>query len=220
MLPFHSSNCEVEVFPGDQVECNVAVHKRSKARSGVRIKLVKEADLPRERGVVISLKDARGFVRSINNLHDLYFDIRGNDLASRIKLGMLVEFFVLSGSKEKKSQLRAIRLVEISEETAFKRSSAKAAKEIKEGVIALFSKGTVTYVESDLGSPDLSLRKGETVEFSIALDKRNKTTRRATNIRRLREQGVVITCRDSRGKIRRSEFPEEPPIFFSMKDVC
>lgn len=108
----------VTLWPGDIVEFNIAIEKRTRIRSAVNIELIKPKELPREVGVISSVKNSFGFIKSTEREEEVYFHFSELDKTideSSLQPGQELEFSVVKNSWFKK--LLAIRIKPVAKGT-------------------------------------------------------------------------------------------------------
>jgi len=93
---------KISLWPGDVVSFNVATDKRTKSRSAVGVELVTPTNLPREIGVVSSVKNSFGFIKCTDRDEEVYFHFSELDNADSVTPGTELEFSVVKNSWFKK----------------------------------------------------------------------------------------------------------------------
>eukprot|EP01117_Protostelium_nocturnum_P004597 TRINITY_DN165_c0_g1_i1.p1 TRINITY_DN165_c0_g1~~TRINITY_DN165_c0_g1_i1.p1 ORF type:complete len:1096 (+),score=427.06 TRINITY_DN165_c0_g1_i1:121-3408(+) len=232
---------KVALWPGDVVAFNIATDKRTKSKSAVNVELVSPTQLPREVGVVSSVKNSFGFIKCPEREEEVYFHFSELDNVDSVVPGTELEFSVVKNSWFKK--LLAIRIKTLNKGSV-KFAPGKPNEVRYTGIVDRELKGRgregfggkISYktddspaVEEggiagltliDFNGEDVdsryALRRGDKVEFSIAEDARTKAMK-ATNIVPHTEVGVVSTVKENFGFIKLANSQDE--IFFHQSEV-
>jgi len=235
------------VWPGDEVEFNIVVNRKTKQRGATNVVLVKSKELPREIGVLISVKNYFGFIKCQNRIDEVYLHFSElESILSEESIAHLsaeesleLEFSVVTDSWNNKPVAvlpkilpkNTVKFVEIIEG----RVNGVVQKEIK---WPTHSSSYNTHHSDSLGK--ISYQIGETNEqlefdvedvdkmFSHNLRKGDKVSfeiainkqsnsRKATNIQLQREDGIVDGIKSNYGFIQLENVDER--IFFHESEV-
>eukprot|EP01116_Phalansterium_solitarium_P021947 TRINITY_DN7051_c0_g1_i1.p1 TRINITY_DN7051_c0_g1~~TRINITY_DN7051_c0_g1_i1.p1 ORF type:complete len:1112 (+),score=427.34 TRINITY_DN7051_c0_g1_i1:1242-4577(+) len=202
-------------YPGDEVEFNVAVDKRTGVRSATNVRIVKRNELSRERGVITAVKEGFGFIDSAVAEAEYYFSFSEVADADRDKLkaDTEVEYSVVTSSwNSKKQAIRltvlppgSVKFTEVGEQkyrgTVERELKSQSGLRGRGRQSDLFG-GQISYKPAgedkeqllEFAGTDIerrfSVRIGDGVEFQLGTDLRTKQTY-ATNIVPLKVQGIV-----------------------------
>jgi len=221
---------KVALWPGDGVAFNIATDKRTKTRSAVNVELVSPTQLPREVGVVSSVKNSFGFIKCTDRDEEVYFHFTELDNTEGVAPGTELEFSVVKNSWFKK--LLAIRIKTLNKGSLklpvqdgrytgiVDRELRGRGREGYGGKISYsVEEGGLTSL-IDFNGEDVdsryTLRRGDKVQFSIAEDPRTKA-QRASNVVPHTEVGVVCTTKENFGFIKLASSNDE--IFFHQSEV-
>jgi len=224
---------KLALWPGDVVAFHVATDKRTKSRSAVGVELVTPTQLPREVGVVSSVKNSFGFIKCTDRDEEVYFHFSEMDNPDNVTPGTELEFSVVKNSWFKK--LLAIRIKTLGKGSV-KFSNKQEAKQV--GIVDRELRGRgrdgfggkISYKTEERDDapfsladfngedvdPRFTLRRGDRVQFTLVEDPRTKALR-ATNIIPQTEVGVVSTTKENFGFIRLQTSSDE--IFFHQSEV-
>jgi len=216
---------KLALWPGDVVAFHIATDKRTKTRSAVNVELVTPTQLPREVGVVSSVKNSFGFIKCTDRDEEVYFHFSEVQHPEPVTPGMELEFSVVKNSWFKK--LLAIRIKPLSKgsvkfpvKVLEGRHTGTVDRELRGrgregygGKISYHPEGSEELSSLiDFNGDDVdaryTLRKGDRVQFGIVEDPRTKNLR-ATNIVPHTESGVVCTTKENFGFIKLAASQEE-----------
>ncbi|ESO83947.1 hypothetical protein LOTGIDRAFT_108249 [Lottia gigantea] len=239
---------EYTLVQGDFVEFNIATDRRDKLQRATNIALLEETFLKvgeqRETGLVVSLKDAYGFIQCVDKDVRIFFHYSELlDPTHVLKVQDEMEFTVTQDPSSPSRQI-AIRIKPlikgsvslltihpqkfigtIEKEPSSHKSQSKS-KESENGSIVYDYDGSIQkiyYTTKDVLDMKNSPRYGDKVEFSVAEQKRNGV-KIAIDVRVVlrnitgRCQGFIATLKDNYGFIENAEHDKEVFFHYSSYD--
>lgn len=236
-------NKKAQIWPGDEIEFNIAVEAKTGIRGATHIELVKPKELIREQGVVTAVKNYFGFISTPTRVDEVYFHFTELELImdkseiSHVKPGFEVEFSVATDSWANNKPIAinfkilpkgTVKL----DDTLPGRFSGIVERELRgRGHHSESYGGKITFTNPEtkvidflpFDSEDVdkrfSLKRGDKVEFNVSSNKRNKE-KKATNIVLMRETGIVEGIKQSYGFIHCDEKGHnEDKLFFHEREV-
>ncbi|XP_071115411.1 cold shock domain-containing protein E1-like isoform X1 [Haliotis cracherodii] len=236
------SDSGVKLKPGDQVMFHIATDKRNGNIRARQIEMLQPPSQQRFQGVVCSMKETFGFIERADVVREIFFHYSEfKDNINELILGDDVEFSV-QNRNGKEVAVDISRLPEgtvIFEDIGLDMIQGKVLKTLKNGnnrrqsdplggrIIYETPKGTMDIPFGDKDQKgDYTLQQGDTVEFNIATDRRDKL-QRATNIQlteetfdtvgEVRETGLVVSLKEGYGFIQCAD--REARMFFHFSEL-